>query len=62
MGDHGFEMDEREAVIRAAAEHVDRMRKRIEEGKAEIERQQASVSSLMHRVGDRETGSYDDAA
>ena len=62
MGDHGFEMDEREAVIRAAAEHVDRMRTRIEEGKAEIERQQASVSSLMHRVVDRETGSYDDAA
>ena len=62
MGDHRLEMDEREAAIRAAADHVERTRKRLDQGKAEIERQQASVSSLMSRIVDRETGDYDDAA
>ena len=62
MGDHGFEMDEREAVIRAAADHVDRTRKKIEEGKAEIQRQQATISTLFQRSVDREASDYDDAA
>ncbi len=55
-------MDEREAAIRAAADHVERTRKKLDEGKAEIERQQATVSSLFQRAVDRETTDYDDAA
>lgn len=62
MGDHGSEMDEREAAIRATAEHVERTRRKIEEGKAEIERQQATISSLYQRSVDREVSDYDDAA
>jgi len=62
MGDHVSDMDEREAVIRAAAEHVARTRQRIEEGRAEIERQQATISSLYQRSVDRDVSDYDDAA
>ena len=62
MGDHDSEMDEREAAIRSAADHAERTRKRIDEGKAEIERQQATISSLFQRSVDREASDYDDAA
>lgn len=47
---------------RAAAEHVEQMRKRLEEGKVEIERQQQSISILSRRVIENETSDYDDAA
>ncbi len=36
-------MDEREAANRRAAEHVADMQKRLKDGRAEIERQHASV-------------------
>jgi hypothetical protein len=55
-------MDEREAAIRSTAEHVERTRKRIEEGQVEIKRQQATISSLYQRSVDREASDYDDAA
>jgi phage-related tail protein len=37
-------MDQREAANRAAAEHVERLRQRLQHGKNEIARQRASVS------------------
>ena len=43
-------MDEREATNRAAAEHVARMRKRLADGRAEIERQQASISDTRDHL------------
>jgi hypothetical protein len=43
-------MDERERMNREAADHVARMRKRLEHGKAEIERQQASVSDTREHM------------
>jgi len=43
-------MDEREAVIRAAAEHVARTRERLQDGKAEIERQHAAVSDTREHM------------
>jgi phage-related tail protein len=43
-------MDDPEQTNRAAAEHVARMRKRLEDGKAEIERQQASVSDTREHM------------
>ena len=43
-------MDEREKTNRAAAEHVARMRKRLEDGQAEIERQQASVGDTREHM------------
>jgi hypothetical protein len=45
-------MDEREAANRAAAEHVQRLRQRLEAGKDEIERQRAVVSDTRaHLTG-----------
>jgi hypothetical protein len=62
-------VDEREAAIRAAAEHVERMRQKLKRGKQEIERQQASIGSTReHLAGmkrwmeDQQAGDYDDAA
>jgi phage shock protein A len=43
-------MDEREAAIRAAAEHVDRLRQRLRDGKTEIERQHESVSQIREHM------------
>ena len=65
MGDHDSEMDEREAAIRSAADHAERTRKRIDEGKAEMIRRidrRESISSLFQRSVDREASDYDDAA
>ena len=45
-------MDEREAANRAAAEHVARLRKAIEDGKAEIDRQNASVDGTREHLSD----------
>jgi chromosome segregation ATPase len=36
-------MDEREAVIRSAADHVERTRKRLEDGRNELARLRASL-------------------
>jgi hypothetical protein len=61
-------MDEREATNLAAAEHVARLRRSIEEGKAEIVRQNAVVTGTREHISDiqrwideQRTG-YDDAA
>ena len=43
-------MDDREHQLRAAADHVARLRKTLEEGKAEIERQQASISDTREHL------------
>ena len=43
-------MDDREAQLRAAADHVARLRKSLEDGKAEIERQQASISDTREHL------------
>jgi hypothetical protein len=43
-------MDEREAAIRAAAEHVERLRVRLREGQDEIHRQRASVSQTREHL------------
>jgi hypothetical protein len=51
-------MDAREQANRAAADHVARTRKRLDDGKDEIERQQASVRWLKTAeapMGDEET-------
>jgi hypothetical protein len=56
-------MDAREAVNRAAAEHVERLRKRLQEGKHEIARQRAVLE--RYRVEDeplRRDSGYDEAA
>ena len=39
-------MDEREAANRAARDHLDRTRRRLDDGQQELERQQASVRWL----------------
>ena len=44
--------DDREAVIRAAAEHVDRLRMRIADGRAELERQNESVEETRRHIAD----------
>ena len=45
-------MDEREAAIRAAAEHVARTRERLKSGHEEIARQHAAVSDTRdHMAG-----------
>jgi hypothetical protein len=61
-------MDEREATNLAAAEHVVRLRRALEDGKAEIDRQNAAVTGTREHISDIErwieeqrTG-YDDAA
>jgi predicted nucleic acid-binding Zn-ribbon protein len=43
-------MDERERTIRQASEHVAHMRKRLDDGRAEIERQQASISDTREHM------------
>jgi hypothetical protein len=43
-------MDEREAQIRAAAEHVARTRQRLKDGQHEIERQHASVGDTREHL------------
>jgi hypothetical protein len=43
-------MDDREQILRSAAEHVARLRKRLADGKAEIERQQESVSDTREHL------------
>ena len=43
-------MDEREAAIRAAAEHVARTRERLKNGRDEIDRQHASVSDTREHL------------
>jgi hypothetical protein len=45
-------MDKREAANRAAAEHVARLRKRLEEGKNEIGRQREVVDVNRHHLAD----------
>jgi hypothetical protein len=45
-------MDKREAANRAAAEHVERLRRRLEEGKSEIGRQRAVVDSNRDHLAD----------
>jgi len=45
-------MDEREAVNRAVAEHLERLRRRLEDGRSEIERQRAEVDATHdHMAG-----------
>lgn len=43
-------MDDREQTNRQAADHVARLRKSLEDGKAEIERQQASISDTREHL------------
>ena len=53
-----FGMDDREQANRRVADHVARTRKRLDDGKDEIERQQASVRWLKTAeapMGDPET-------
>ena len=43
-------MDERLEKNRAVADHVARLRKSLEDGKAEIERQQAAISDTREHL------------
>lgn len=43
-------MDEREAVNRAVADHLERLRQRLAEGKMEIERQRASIDETHEHL------------
>jgi predicted metal-dependent hydrolase len=43
-------MDEHEAVNRAIAEHLERLRRRLAEGRSEIERQRASVDATHEHM------------
>ena len=55
---HHCRMDEREQANRTVAEHVARMRRRLADGRGEIERQQASIRWLKTAeapMGDEET-------
>lgn len=45
-------MDEREAANRAAAEHVERLKKRLADGKQEIGRQRAAVDETRDHMAD----------
>jgi len=45
-------MDKREAANRAAAEHVERLRKRLEDGKNEIGRQRGVVDANRSHMAD----------
>jgi hypothetical protein len=47
-------MDEREAANRAAAEHVERLRRRLREGQDEIHRQRAAVSETREHLSGTE--------
>ena len=43
-------VDEREAANRAAREHIERLRQRLEAGQSEIARQRASVSGTREHI------------
>ena len=43
-------MDDREAANRSAAEHVERLRRRLADGKSEIDRQRASVDDTREHL------------
>jgi chromosome segregation ATPase len=43
-------MDEREAVNRAVAEHLEQLRRRLAEGRSEIERQRAAVDATHEHM------------
>lgn len=43
-------MDEREAALRAAAEHVARTQERLEQGKVELGRQRASIDETREHL------------
>ena len=45
-------MDKREEANRAAAEHVERLRRRLEEGKSEIGRQREVVDANRDHLAD----------
>jgi hypothetical protein len=45
-------MDKREAANRAAAEHVERLRKRLQDGKNEIGRQRGVVDANRDHLAD----------
>ena len=45
-------MDKREAANRAAAEHVERLRKRLQDGKDEIGRQRGVVDANRDHLAD----------
>ena len=45
-------MDKREEVNRAAAEHVERLRKRLQDGKDEIGRQRGVVDANRDHMAD----------
>jgi hypothetical protein len=44
--------DERDAAIRAAAQHVDELRQRLVEGRLELERQNGSVAETRRHIED----------
>jgi hypothetical protein len=46
-------MDEREQLNRIAADHVARLRKSLEDGRAEIERQHASITDTREHLAGR---------
>jgi predicted metal-dependent hydrolase len=43
-------MDEREALNRAVAEHLERLRRRLAEDQSELERQRASVDATHEHM------------
>jgi hypothetical protein len=43
-------MDEREALNRAVADHLARLRQRLADGKSEIERQRASIDATHEHL------------
>jgi predicted nucleic acid-binding Zn-ribbon protein len=43
-------MDEREAVNRAVADHLERLRQRLADGKSEIERLRASIEDTHEHL------------
>jgi len=43
-------MDEREAVNRAVAEHLEHLRRRLAEGRSEIERQRAAIDATHEHM------------
>jgi hypothetical protein len=43
-------MDEREAVNRAVAEHLAQLRRRLAEGRSEIERQRAAIDATHEHM------------
>jgi hypothetical protein len=43
-------MDEREAVNRAVAEHLEQLRRRLAEGRSEIERQRAAIDATHEHM------------